>query len=306
VVEHLGRDDRAAFVTAIGDHAGDYVFADEVPDVDWTISLGVGAGLDVELAIRSIDEFAGVLEILRRGGWLTPNGRWAVHQLPVSWHGAGVASLLSELRGQAARYAAVGNLPLHSSEQVVYFDHYAGGLYTLVLRVLAGATPRILDAQLSVQLPGVPLDTLNLLTTLRGLGVDERAVFRSLQGQHRVESVSFRLGEVPVELVAELASHDGPVDPETWVRSLIVRNPFVRSAGPKLPDELASALGRPDLIVCSLSSWYPLTSRPSSFSLVRVEGARTASAVALRLVANWVASSPSPPGIPPGEPPPST
>lgn len=286
-VRVTAEDAAPSAVSMLGERGGDFVFTDELPDVDWTISLGVGAGLDVDLELRSLDELAGAFELLRRRGWLTPDGRWAIHQTPISWHGAGAETLLTQLRDQRARYTAVGHLRMHGSEQVVYFDRCDGGLYSLVLRVLTGDKPQIFESQLSVQLPGIPLDPSNTLMILRELGVDDGAVFRSLAGQQRMETAAFRLGEVPVEVVGQIQSLDRHVDSRTWIRGLIVRNPFRGRLRAKLPTESAHALGEPELLLCSLSSWYTIDAAPRNFSIVRIEAVRTASAVAFRFVANW-------------------
>jgi restriction endonuclease len=287
-----------AFSDSAGDRAepwivstgrnGDLVFAASIPDVDWTIAMGNGAGVDVDVQIRSLDDLAGMFESLRRSAWLTPAGRFAIHQTRASWHGAGARNFIDALRRQSERYASI-NVLLHNEEHAVYFDEYSAGLYTVALRVVVGADPWILGAQLSLQLPGVPLDPSALRLTMRALGLEEQAVFRSLTAAHHVTSAHFKATDVPLEVRGELIAVDALTAAygETWISGLVASNPFQGARAPTLPDALRTALARTDTIICSLGSWYSANRRPSSFHLKRLDAVWTASALVVVAAADW-------------------
>lgn len=268
---------------------GDFVFAAEIPDVNWTIALGSGASLDVDLRIRSLDELEGVFELLRRAGWITPAGRFAIHQVEVSWHGAGATGLIDALRRQAARNQAVRDFTPHNEEHAVYFDVFGGGFYTLVLRVVVKPEPWLLGAQLSMQLPGIPLDPSPLRLTIRSLGLEEQAAFRCLGEEGRHNEVRFEPGAVPLRVDQALEATDAYSGPgETWFSAVIADNPFLEpSVAPKLPEAVRSALEGCDKVVCALGSWYDADSRPSAFYVKRVESVWTASAQVLVVAADW-------------------
>ena len=272
---------------------GDWIFVPDVPDVDWTVALGRGAGLDVDMPFHSVDDVAGGFEILRRHGWLTKAGRFSIHQMGVSWHGAGAAGFLMALTSQQERNTTEPDLRPHSEEHAIYFDEYRpgsgsiGGPYTLVLRVLVGSRPRILEAQFSLQLDGVPLDTSRLRLTMESFSVDEKAAFRSLDSPRR-EMTAFRHGEVPLRVQREITTEVEDKDPDTWISGVVADNPFVKeSLASRLPGDVRHALTGLDTVVCSFGAWYTAERRPTTAYVTRVESMRTASALVLSIHGDW-------------------
>ena len=275
---------RGPVLTALGADS-DVVFVDSIPDVDWTTALGVGASLDVDLNLRTFAHLRGAIELLRRNEWVTPHGRFAIHQLQASWHGAGASAFVDALEGQADRYAALPGLRPHGTETAVYFDQFGGGVYTLVMRVITGERPWIFETQLSLQLPGVPLDPSRIGHALKALGVDREAAFRALVDRPAT-TVSFGVGAIPIEVVGDLVTRSEEGFDGTWVGGLVIRNPFSETVA-GLPDDAGQAFSQIDVIPCTLRSWFPLDRRPEAFWLQRIETVRTASALVVRAVADW-------------------
>lgn len=273
----------------------DFVFAAEIPDVNWTIALGSGACLDVDLPISSLDDLEGVLELLRRAGWITPSGRFAIHQTKVSWHGAGAKGLINALRRQAARNQSVRDFTPHNEEHAVYFDVFGGGFYTLVLRVVVKPEPWLLGAQLSMHLPGIPLDPSPLRLTMRSLGLEDQAAFRCLGEEGRHNEVRFAPDVVPLRVDQALEATDAySGHGETWFSAVVGENPFLEPAmAPKLPEAVRSALEGCDKVVCALGSWYDADSRPRRFYVKRIESVWTASAQVLVVAADWKETPPA-------------
>jgi len=221
--------------------------------------VGNGAGLDVDLPIGSVDDVGGGFEILRRHGWLTEAGRFAIHQLGLSWHGAGAAAFVQALSQQAERNLAEPDLRPHGEEHAVYFDEYrprvgsVGGPYSLVLRVLVGSTPRVLGAQLSMQLDGIPVDSSALRTTMDAFSVGDRAAFRSLASKKEV--MAFQEGAIPLRVRQEIASEVDAEDPDTWISGVVADNPFRTEAlQSRLHADVRSVLQGVDTVVCSSSA----------------------------------------------------
>jgi len=231
----------------------------------------------------------GIFELLRRAGWITPAGRFAIHQVKVSWHGAGATGLIKALRSQAARHQSVCDFTPHNEEHAVYFDVFGGGFYTLVVRVVVKPKPWILGAQLSIQLPGIPLDLSPLRLTMRSLGLEGQAFFRSLGEDGRHHEVRFAPEVVPLRIDLALEATDAySGHGEKWFSAVVGDNPFLDpSLAQKLPEAVRSALAGCDKVVCALGSWYDAEHSPRAFYVKRIESVRTASAQGIVVAADW-------------------
>ena len=80
---------------------------------------------------------------------------WSIQQATANWHGFGADSLVGALQGSKKRYEG---LKRAHTEELCYTDNCGDGVYTLVAQVSADRYRLVWRAELSFQLPGIPLD----------------------------------------------------------------------------------------------------------------------------------------------------
>jgi hypothetical protein len=228
----------------------------EIPDTGWSISGGDGIRLLLSLSLSTIDELQDLFRYLHDSFGLSSNGAFSIHQEGASWHGIGVRNLLAIATDPWSRYRAASMERVHHSEDIVYFDQFRNGWFTLYTRqrVPEGRSRSYLhETDVCIQLPGVPVDASPYLDLCRYTG-NEWADFRTVHGRRKYTS---RLKKpLKLEVVGTLVRTDDDREKERWVVGLVVRNPFYRKK--KLPREFEIE-GSPlhellemELILCDL------------------------------------------------------
>ncbi len=254
------------------------LFVGELPDIDWTVALGVGVAFDLQLPLDTSDQLATGFEILYSHGWLTGEGRFRIEQPGrTAWYGWGAAGFVDAIVRQKARLA--GEHGWHSEERADYFDTCPGGWYTLTLRVLTGSRRIFGGAHLSAQLAGIPTEMTPMRMLAEAFDLDDHAFFRPLTDRHAVQLKQFRSGDVPLEAADLVLDADDP----TWVSGLVVRNPSF-----SYPDEkaLGELVGGDEFVICALASWHEVGDR-RRYHLRAVESAASGSVRLARVVADW-------------------
>ncbi len=258
------------------------IFVDELPDVEWTTAQGRGVGFDLSLPIESEAELLSLFENLRRFGWISGAGRFAIHQLKASWHGFGLIPFSAALRARDLRY--IGIPRPHHSEEAIYFDMCPGGMYTLKLDLAANQPGlRVWRADLSSQIAGVPIDTAPYRNLVATYDLDDEAYFRSLADEFS------RVRGFGVDANARLRVLDlivSTAEPGV-VRGLVVKNPFYGRRRRSVGEDRYADLRETDTLVCRLSSWHDISQPPDWYFLKRIEKVATADAIVYRVSADW-------------------
>lgn len=267
---------------------GNFVFAQELTDVDWTPRLGCGASVDLRPQAFSLDEFEATVVELQERGWLTPGATWIIEQAEANWHGFGCASLIEALRSWDDRYSALDRV--HHTEQFAITDSYDGRLIVVDGDVSARKDREFSGLNLSLHLPGIPVDAEPLLRLAETVGDDEPLEYRPLMSRS-VERVNVRHGHQrlaePVAMIVESDRHDGRYP--DWVRGIVVPNPrpALHGEGGADPELWPSAVADSEFVLCSLGSWHPLGEHPESYELRFIEWAWTSDYAIMRYVADW-------------------
>jgi len=90
-------------VRGTGEYSG-FVFAQEIPDIDWVAAGGTGVTFDMIVPALDQSGLTNVFEELASMRWLTGAGSWKIEQSTTNWHGVGAASCLEAVKGWRARY----------------------------------------------------------------------------------------------------------------------------------------------------------------------------------------------------------
>ncbi len=265
---------------------GNFVFAEELPDVDWTPAQGVGVGFDPDPPIRDRRDLGHVLEVLRGVGWVSSAGRWSIQQMHTNWHGAGAGSFLDALDRWEERYEQAAE-ETHHSEEVTYFDICDGGFYTLSMNVGANRKGLVTYPHLSAQLMGIPIHPEPFRQIVRAFDRDDQAYFRPLSPDP-VQTLFHSPGErLRLEPVALLSRED---DGERWITGIVARHPF-RGGGPAMATDTAARrldnLTRSELLVCELRSWHEPGREIEYYYLWSLEMAQTYRSTVIDAVAEW-------------------
>jgi hypothetical protein len=246
-------------VLACGGGFGQFVFVQEVPDIDWVPGGGTGVSIDMSSSVGSQDEFLSCLAELTEAGWLTPHGRWNIQQAARNWHGIGPGALAEEITAWQRRYDSAG--PIHHTEQLCYQDTCEGGFFTLTADITAGEPREIWHCELSAQLSGVPLDQAPLRQLAVLLQASHPLYFRPRREQAVTRHALYteNLTVTPTGLII----FDDTTHPaiQTWVCGIIIVNPFARpqdSPEPGQPNWIPGDLGESEMLICALRQYHPL------------------------------------------------
>ncbi|MDH2390126.1 hypothetical protein QCN29_15265 [Streptomyces sp. HNM0663] len=277
------------YVTS-GGGFGEFVFVQELPDVDW--AFGSGSGVSLDVPVRPYDE-AGIVELLHgldSMGWTSAEPQWNIQQSGANWHGFGAREFVQALRAWKKREESLDDA--HHTELITYFDTcQGGGFYTLTGSIAVHEARSVYDCHLSFQLPGVPVDFQPIRHLFEQFDAAAFSYFRPLSSpavaKHHLQD------RVALEVVGYVVSHsDLDLEeenvngaPTEWVTGLVARNPH-RSGGPS-SQEWPGRAAESELIVCALRSHHPLYEPKAAYHLYWWEYARTSDAVVLRPVADW-------------------
>ena len=265
---------------------GHIVFAESIPDVDWTVALGSGVALDIHPDLGTREEAPHALELLRKLGWITKHGRFSIQQAHDYWYGAGARDFSLALAGWKQRYTKTKH-PYHHTEEATYFDIAEGGLYTLTFDISSDERGEISNAQLSMQLPYVPLDTHQFQELLHAFDLLGERGFRSLPPKPVFTLWHWTFTRTP--LVPTSFIYDSP---SAWVRGIMAPNPFrsrmlnTRRISSEVKDKL-EVLHELDLLPFRLRDWHEAEDTKMTYNFSGFEMTWTGDAAVFSLVADW-------------------
>ncbi|MZD19174.1 hypothetical protein GTY82_18450 [Streptomyces sp. SID5476] len=277
------------YVTS-GGGFGEFVFTEELPDVDWAFGSGSGVSLDVPVRPYNEDGIVELLYGLDSMGWTSAEPRWNIQQSGANWHGVGAREFAQALRAWKKRGKTLENA--HDTEQVSYFDTcQGGGFYTLTATIAMHHFRPVYDCHLSFQLPGVPVDFQPIRHLLEQFDAAAFSYFRPLSiagivRHHLEERVALEpVGYVVSHSALELEEAGGA--PTEWVTGLVVKNPYRSEDGRPTSDEWPGRVGASELLVCALRSHHPVGEPKEAYHLYWWEYAQSSEALVLRPVVDW-------------------
>jgi Restriction endonuclease len=275
-------------VLACGGGFGQFVFVQEVPDIDWVPGGGTGVSIDMSSSVGSQDELLTCLAELTESGWLTPHGRWNIQQATRNWHGIGPETLAEEITGWERRYDSAG--PIHHTEQLCYQDTCEGGFFTLTADITAAEPRELWHCELSAQLSGVPLDQAPLRQLAALLRASHPLYFRP-RGERAVTRHALYADNLTV-VPAGLVVFDDAADPTfpAWVCGIVTANPFALPRGSSesgQPDWIPGDLGESEMLICALRQYHPLSHPVAGYRLTSCEWVWTSDSLVIRATADW-------------------
>lgn len=259
------------------------VFAVELPDIDWAFSSpSAGVSLDVPLASRSEAELLRALHLLNAMGWVSRHAHWTIQKMGQVWHGIGARSFVETLPRWSERLESGGDES--GTESIVFFDACEGGWYTISADLGADEFRRTLRANLSMQLPGVPLDTGPLHQLFQQFGTPLRGFFRPLAGKS-VRRGFERPPWQPLQAVG-LVIEQGDESGDAWAVGVVAKNPFYPHGTVEAPADWPWQPEDSELLICALRSHHPVD-EPKDYFLWSWESAETSDAMVARVVVEW-------------------
>jgi hypothetical protein len=286
---------RAKWIAGQGDF-GEFTFVQELPDIDWDPVDGRGVTLDMPVPIHDEGDILSLLQHLSNMGWASDCARWNIQQSSINWHGLGASEFAEALTGWQERHEGI---PTHHSEEFCYFDKCDDGFYCLTANISAHEDRSTRYAMLSFQLTGIPLDIDSYKELSRTFDIGYQCYFRPMK--RRSVKRKWNLADpyrIPLEPVAFLVEKDRIFnDDREWTRGIAAKNPFYSpesTLAERKPHWLPSHIFDSELLICDLRSWHPLTDPPPSYELWGCESARTADAVIVRPIAEWLSPARGP------------
>jgi hypothetical protein len=269
---------------------GQFVFAHDLPDIDWVPASGLGVTLDIQPPVHDAPGLVSLLKTMANLGWSTPNARWSIQQSRRNWHGWGpqeFTAVVGKWRERAKTEAA------HHSEEFFYVDVCDGGFYTIAATIMAHHQRELRNFNISFQLQGIPLDTRPLLELCHTLGVHEHLYLRPRDTQS-IKRIHLHDKNIPIGLPRALVVNAEPapetMGPDDWVVGLVIENPFI-AGHPYLAEDDARelhVLDESELLVCTLAEHHRLDQEEKyGYYLVRLDYARTSDGLVCQAVANW-------------------
>ncbi|WP_143082664.1 restriction endonuclease [Nonomuraea wenchangensis] len=279
---------------------GQFVFAREIPDIDWMPAAGFGVALDLYPKIYGEQSLLDLIDTLSNLGWVTGQACWSIQQASQNWHGLGAAEFATALPRWAERAAHDDS---HHSEECCYTDVCDGGFYTLTANLAAHQSRLVSMVNLSFQLQGIPLDLSPLMQLCKAVGVHEAVHFRPLHSRSITRSERFPLrSQTDIEVVAYVVQHDDfdllldpdrdaqsttTMRPAEWVTGIVIRNPLFGKSAPAEMDPDLRPLQSSELIICNLAHHHPLGYERVTYYADRVECARSINAQLFAVSCNW-------------------
>jgi hypothetical protein len=265
---------------------GEFVFAQELADIDWAPAGGHGVSLDLQPGVQSEADLIQLVDELVQGGWLSVGATWAIEQFNATWHGLGWSTFVEAVGSAERRYQEIDHV--HHTEQFCLTDSLDGQLVVLTGDLSAGRERSCFHSNLCFHLQGVPLDPEPFSHLAEAIG-DEGPVHWRPMAKRSVESAGFRREHRLLEPIAYVVE-DHPADERdpVWVRGVVVANPF-GGERPEGADQWEWPAGLTDtaLVVCSLGQWHPWLDFPEAYELRNVEWAHTTDFAVVRGVADW-------------------
>jgi Restriction endonuclease len=265
---------------------GEFVFSQELTDIDWVPAGGRGVSLDLQPALHSETDLIELVDELVQGGWLSVGATWTIEQFNASWHGLGWSTFVESIGSSNQRYQEVDHV--HHREEYCLTDSLDGQLLVLSGDISARRERVCFHSNLCFHLQGVPLDVEPFTHLAEVLG-DEGFLHWRPTAERSLASAGFRGEHLLLEPVAYVVEEDPDDEREpVWVRGLVVANPF----GGERPDHVGewgwpAGLTETALVLCSLGQWHPWRDVPEAYELRNVEWAHTTDFAVVRVVADW-------------------
>lgn len=282
-------DGRREPVLHCGGDFGQFVFVQNMPDIDWTAGSANGVHIDMSATPGDAEGLISMLQRLADAGWASGRGRWNIQQASRNWHGAGVSSLVEAIRGWRERYDGVQ--PIHHTEQLCWQDvrGETHAFYTLIAGIAAHEPRRVWECDLSLQLQGVPLDSEPVRNLASMLDCRDQCFFRPrtrasverqhLRGLERLNPLGYVVFDQP----------DDKEDPE-WVCGLVVENPWYAEryeSRVELPEWVPGHVPDSELLICALGQYHPVGYEVGEYRFRWCEWAWTSDALIVHPVADW-------------------
>ena len=219
-------------------------YALDLPDPGWGRGGGDGSLLSIDLTLSTIDDLRDILGCLHEKFGLSANGAFSIHQSDACWHGIGAENLLQAVKEWRKRYKDAALKRVHHSEDIMYFDQLRDGRVVLSTRQRVfserkhdGRESWLHDSELSIQLPGIPIDTTRFLELCRYTGNEwgqfEYLSQRMTHKKRLNKKIKLRVVGTVVQTFEEGRFHPSA---EHIVKGVIAHNPFYRKKS--LPKEL--------------------------------------------------------------------
>lgn len=196
------------------------------------------------------------LNELGEAAWLTPQGRWSIHQATRNWHGVGPRSFAAAVANWRQRYQGLDTV--HHTEELCYQDVCEGGFFTITADLAANETREIWRCEISVQLTGIPLDSTPFRHLARLVNVTHPLYFRP-RVDRAVDAQPLYRDLIYIDPVGYVI--DDEHRDQKWVCGIIAPNPFHLAENEhrvELPDWLPGYIDGSELLVCALRQWHPL------------------------------------------------
>jgi Restriction endonuclease len=272
------------YLTTAGEF-GQFVFAQDLSDIDWVSGSGHGVSLDVSIAPYTAEGIVEVLSGLHRMGWVTERPRWSIQQSSANWHGIGARSFVAALREWEKR--TKGMPDAHHTEEITYYDTCTGGYFSLTAGIAHHASRVVYSCDLSFQLVGVPLDANPIQHLYEVFDIAGPGYFRPRAERAVTHHWGTEPDAVPLEPVGYLVARDGMGGREDdWVIGIVAKNPY-RYRDESNPDGWPELVARSDLLICDLRSHHLLTKPRESYRLFNWQTKWTSDALVTRVVADW-------------------
>lgn len=240
-----------------GSGFAEFVFTQELTDIDWVPAGGRGVSLDLQPGLRGETDLVELVHELAQGGWLS----------------AGATGEIDHV---------------HHMEQYCLTDSLDGELLVLSGDISAERPRSCFHSNLCFHLQGVPFDPEPYRHLADVVG-DEGPIHWRPMAERSVASAGFRREHLHLEPVAYVVEEhpDDERDP-VWVCGLVVAKPLAGER-PEGVDQWEWPAGLTDsgLVVCSLGQWHPWLGVPEGYELRTVEWAHTTDFAVVRVVADW-------------------
>jgi hypothetical protein len=266
------------------------MFARELPDTGWGGNGGEGVILNLRLDLVTIDDLANILALLHEKFGLTDIGNFSIEQTEVCWFGIGARNFIEAASVWRQRYQQNPAKYWHHSEDLHYFDAFQDGWLLLSTRQRVGVKGKpqswLHGSELSIQLPGIPLDMSPFLQLCKYTN-NQNARFRYIPQRmtmlHRFKTPK------NIKVIGEIIRPEYKGD--SVVTGIIAYNPFFHT---KLPKELVgdeysalTQLNNIELLVCDLSDWYDVGDVVDQYVLLGFETSWVNNVLVIRPFGTW-------------------
>lgn len=266
------------------------MFVRKLPDTGWGGHGGEGVILNLRLDLASINDLANILALLDEKFGLTDLGSFSIEQTEVCWFGIGARNFIEAATVWRQRYQQNPAKYFHHSEDLNFFDALQDGWLLLSTRQRIGVRGKsqswLHGSELSIQLPGIPLDMSPFLQLCKYTN-NQNARFQYIP--QRMTMLRRLKTPKKLKVVGEIvrAEYRGG----SVVTGIIAHNPFFHT---KLPKELVgdeysalTQLDKIEFLVCDLSDWYDVGDVVDQYVLLGFETSWVNDVPVIRPFGTW-------------------